>query len=235
VTERAAHRVADETGLSPVRTATIAQRCGDTRPTTLEDVAGYRGLAAAGRSIVDLLNRRIGETLPAGPRPTAVMAGTVDFDQVNSSPVAVIRYPAISLYCYKVSVDREMRPGWSAVGSVDGIARIPLRMHLMIAAWDTVVESELEWLGLAAQILESEPILTGPLLHPSGDWEPSDMVQIVADDVALESMSEAFQALTTDYRLSLLYIARVITIQGRRERADEPVTTVAAALAEVAS
>jgi len=61
------------------------------------------------------------------------------------------------------------------------------------------------------------------------------MVQIVPDDVALESMSEAFQALTTDYRLTLLYIARVIIIQGRRERADEPVTTVAAAMTEVTS
>ena len=198
-------------------------------------MAGYRALAAVGRSIVDLLNRRIDETPLAGPRPTAVMAGTVDFDQVNSSPIAVIQYPAISVYCYKVTVDRETRPGWSAVGSVDGIARIPLRMHLMISAWDTVVESELEWLGLAAQILESEPILTGPLLHPCGEWEPSDVVQIVPDDVALESMSEAFQALTTDYRLSLPYIARVICIEGRHEPPDEPVTTVAAALAEVVS
>lgn len=198
-------------------------------------MAGHRALAAVGRSIVDLLNLRIGELLPAPPRPTAVMAGTVDFDQVNSSPTAVIQYPSISVYCYKVSVDRETRPGYSAVAAADGTPRIPLRMHLMISAWDTVVESELEWLGLAAQILESEPILTGPLLHPSGNWEPSDMVQIVPDDVALESMSEAFQALTTDYRLSLLYIARVIIIQGRRERADEPVTTVAAAMTEVTS
>lgn len=190
-------------------------------------MAGYRGLAAAGRSIVDLLNRRIAERLPLGPRPTAVLAGTADFDQVNSSPVAVIRFPAISVYCYKITVDRETRPGWSAVARTDGIARIPLRMHLMIAAWDTVVESELEWLGLAAQILESESILTGPLLHPSGDWGPNDMVQIVADDVALESMSEAFQALTTDYRLSLLYIARVIILEGRHDPLAEPVTTVA--------
>jgi hypothetical protein len=196
----------------------------------LTAMAGFRGLAAAGRSIVDLLNRRIAERLPVGPRPTAVLAGTVDFDQVNSSPVAVIRFPALSVYCYKVTVDRETRPGWSAVASVDGIARIPLRMHLMIAAWDTMVESELEWLGLAAQILESESILSGPLLHPTGDWGPSDMVQVVADDVALESMSEAFQALTTDYRLSLLYIARVITIEGRRDEVAEPVTTVAARL-----
>jgi hypothetical protein len=191
-------------------------------------VAGYRALAAAGRSIVDLLNRRIDETLPAGPRPTAVMAGTVDFDKVNSSATAVIQYPAISVYCYKICVDRETRPGWSAVASVDGIPRIPLRMHLMLSAWDTVVESELEWLGLAAQILEGESILTGPLLHPSGDWAPDDAVQIVTDEVALEPMSEAFQALTTDYRLSLLYIARVICIEGRREPVSERVTTVAA-------
>ena len=97
----------------------------------------------------------------------------------------------------------------------------------MLAAWDTVVESELEWLGLAAQILESESILAGPLLHPSGEWAPNDVVQIVADDIALESMSEAFQALTTDYRLSLPYIARVICIEGRRDPVAEPVSTLA--------
>lgn len=179
---------------------------------------------------MDLLNRRYAVALPApARRPTAVLAGTVDFDQVNSSATAVIRYPAISVYCYRVCVDREMRPGWSAVGSVDGIARIPLRMHLLVAAWDTVVESELEWLGLSAQILESEPILTGPLLHPSGDWEPGDAVQVVADDLALDSMSEAFQALTTDYRLSLPYIARVIRINGRTTPQAEPVATFATA------
>jgi Pvc16 N-terminal domain len=191
-------------------------------------VAGYKALAAVGRSIRDLLNLRIDETLAPARRPKAVMAGTVDFDKVNSSPTAVIQYPAISVYCYKICVDRETRPGWSAVGSVDGIPRIPLRMHLMLSAWDTVVESELEWLGLAAQILESESIFTGPLLHPTGDWDPGDAVQIVTDEVALEPMSEAFQALTTDYRLSLLYIARVIVIEGRQQPVRERVTTVAA-------
>lgn len=190
-------------------------------------MAGYAALAAAGRSIVDLLNRRIVEAIPAGPRPTAVLAGTADFDAVSSSPTAVIQLPAVSVYCYRLSVDRETRPGWSAVASRDGIARIPLRMHLMVSAWDSVVESELEWLGLAAQILESESVLTGPLLHPSGRWLPGDALQVVTDDVALESMSEAFQALTTDYRLSLLYLARVICIEGRRIGTGEPVTTVA--------
>lgn len=191
-------------------------------------MAGNQALAAVGRSIVDLLNRRIVEAVPVPPRPTAVMAGTTDFDQVNASPVAAIRYPAISLYCYRISVDRETRPGWSGVSQRDGIARIPLRMHFMVSAWDSVVESELQWLGLAAQILESESVLTGPLLHPSGEWSAGDSVQVVTDDVALESMSEAFQALTTDYRLSLLYLARVVVIEGRQGDTAEPVTTLAA-------
>ncbi len=190
-------------------------------------MAGHKALAAAGRSIVDLLNLRIGEQLTVPPRPTAVLAGTTDFNAVNSNPTAVIQFPAISVYCYKVSVDPEMRPGQSALAASDGFPRIPLRMHLMISAWDTVVESELEWLGLAAQILESQSQFTGPLLHPSGEWAPGDAIQVVTDDVALESMTEAFQALTTDYRLSLLYLAKVITIRGTPSRTAEPVTLVA--------
>jgi hypothetical protein len=190
-------------------------------------MAGFAALAAAGRSIVDLLNRRIVEAIPAGdPFPAVVLAGTADFDAVDQAG-AVIRPPAVSVYCYRLSIDRETRPGWSAVASRDGIPRLPLRMHLMISAWDTVVESELTWLGLVAQILEGESVLTGPLLHPSGAWRRGDAIQVVTDDVALESMSEAFQALTTDYRLSLLYLARVICIEGRRFDTDEPVATVA--------
>ena len=184
-------------------------------------------MAAVGRSIVDLLNRRIEEAIPAGPRPKAVLAGTADFEKVGNDAAPVIRFPALSLYCYRVTVDRETRPGWSAVSSADGIPRLPLRLHFLLAAWDTVVESELEHLGLAARILESDSILTGPLLHPSGDWHPGDVVQVVADDLGQDSMSEAFQALTTKYRLSLPYVARVICIDGQPESTPERVTTVA--------
>ncbi|MGH3824081.1 MAG: DUF4255 domain-containing protein [Pseudonocardiaceae bacterium] len=193
-------------------------------------MAGHRALAAVGRSLVALLNRRFEEELPTGPRPQAVMAGTVDFDRVNSSPEAVIRYPAVSVFCYRLSVDRETRPGWSAVASFDGIPRLPLRMHLLISAWDEFVESELEWLGLAVRVLESDSILTGPVLHPSGQWEPADAIQVVPDDLALDAMSEAFQALTTDYRLCLPYLARVVRIDGRPEETPESVATVVSGL-----
>jgi hypothetical protein len=196
-------------------------------------MAGYRALAAVGRSIVDLLNRRFAETLPGPVRPTAVLATTRDFDEVNSSPNAVIQFPAVSVYCYRLSIDRETRSGLAAAANLDGLARLPLRMHLLVSAWDTFAESELEWLGLSGQVLESEGLLAGPLLHPSGEWGPSDLISVVPDDVALESMSEAFQALTTDYRVCLPYLARVVRIDGRRAETAEQVTTVAVDLRSV--
>jgi hypothetical protein len=189
-------------------------------------MAGYQALAAAGLSIVALLNRRF-RAVPAAAQLNAFLASTNELKAMSNNLHPLVQQPAIAVYCYRISVDSETRPGWSSVGSIDGIPRIPLRMHFLIAAWAPNAWDELRFLGLAAQILESESILTGPLLDPVGEWADSDMVQIVPDDLALVSMSEAFQALSTDYRLTLPYIGRVICIDGRLEPGVEPVTTVA--------
>jgi hypothetical protein len=189
-------------------------------------MAGYRALASVGRSIVSLLDTHFAAQIPVGRRPRAVLAGTADFDLVNSNADAVIRYPSVAVFCYRLSVDPETRPGWSSVATRDGFPRIPLRMHLFISAWDEFVESELEWLGLTAQALETTSILTGTLLDTTGEWRRGEAVQVVPDDLALESMSEAFQALTTDYRCWLSYVARVIVIEGIEERLPSAVTTV---------
>jgi hypothetical protein len=189
-------------------------------------MAGYRALASVGRSIVSLLDAHFIQQIPLGPRPRAVLAGTADFDLVNSNADAVIRYPSVAVFCYRLSIDPETRPGWSSAARGDGIPRVPLRMHLFISAWDGFVESELEWLGLTAQALETTSILTGTLLDPTGDWQPGEAVQLVPDDLALESMSEAFQALTTDYRCWLSYVARVIVIDGLEQPVDGEVVTV---------
>jgi hypothetical protein len=189
-------------------------------------MAGYQALAAAGRSIVALLDRRFAETPSAGTL-SAFLASNKELKTMKDDVSPLVQKPAVSLFCYRVSVDRETRPGWSAVASTDGIPRIPLRMHFLIAAWATNIEDELRFLGLTAQVLESEPLLTGPLLDPIGEWGPGDAVQVLTDDLALDSMSEAFQALSTDYQLSLPYLARVIKIDGRRGPTSQPVATVA--------
>lgn len=191
-------------------------------------MAGYQALAAAGLSIVALLNRRFDEDADASAATLdAFLASANELKTMKTNTGQLIHQPAVSVFCYRISVDRETRPGWSAVASVDGIPRIPLRMHFLVAAWASNVTDELRWLGLAARVIESEGILTGPLLDPIGSWQPGDAIQVVSDDLALDSMSEAFQALSTDFRLTLPYIARVICIDGHKEPIAELVATVA--------
>ena len=121
-------------------------------------MAGYRALAAVGRSIVALLNQRFAAALPVGRAADRRAGRHRDFDSVNSSPSAVIRFPVRGgLLLPALTVDRETRPGLVGRGQLStGGPASPLRMHLMISAWDKFVESELEWLGLAARVLESD-------------------------------------------------------------------------------
>lgn len=191
-------------------------------------MAGYAGLAAVGTSIVALLNRRFLDVpAAAAVNLSAFLASANELKTMRNGQGQLIQQPAVSVYCYKVSVDRETRPGWSAVASADGIPRLPLRMHILIASWASNATDELRWLGLAAQILESENIFTPPLLDAEGEWRPDEAVQVVADELALETVSEAFQALSTDYRLALPFIAKVIVLEGRPTALAEPVATVA--------
>ncbi len=196
-------------------------------------MAGFQALEAAGVSIVALLNRRFGER-DGGANLTAILANTRQLKTMANNNGQLIQQPAISVFCYRVSVNRETRPGWSAVTNADGVPRIPLQLHFLIGAFAATVEEELLWLGLAAQVLEGEAILTGPLLLPVttggmtvNPWLPGDMVQVVTDDLAMDSMSEAFQALSTDYRLQLPYLARVICIDGPEKTVAPRVATVA--------
>lgn len=200
-------------------------------------MAGYQALQAVGVSIVALLNRRFAER-DGGAGLAAMLANTRQLKTMAMNNGQLIQQPSVSVFCYRVSVDRETRPGWSGVAHADGVPRLPLRLHFLLGAFAATVEEELLWLGLAATILEGESVLTGPLLLPVpqagggtvNPWRPGDSVQVVTDDLAMDSMSEAFQALSTDYRLQLPYLARVICLESPPRSVSVPVATVAGRL-----
>ncbi len=191
-------------------------------------------MAAVGRSVVSLLNRRFLETFPTGRRPTATLIGTPDFDQANVAGAA-IQFPAVSVYCYRISVDAETRAAASARTAADGVPRIPLCVHLLLTAWDENVDFELQWLGYAIEALERDSSLSGVQLDGIGEFEPGDSVHLVAEDVDLRSMSDAFTALTADFRLSMPYLARVIRIDSPQTPTTGPVATVGAGFERVGS
>ena len=188
-------------------------------------MASFAGIAAAGKSIERFLSLGFGEVEPVSNKTTkAVLIRTNDFDLEPNK--TVITPPALSIFVYRVDFNKTMRAAWSAVGTQDGRGHLALDIHFLITPWAENAEDELRILGRAMQCLETTPTLSGPLLHPDGDWAGHESVQVVMEEISTEAVMRTFDSLTADYRLSVPYIARIVRLDSRALRPDVPVTTL---------
>jgi hypothetical protein len=197
-------------------------------------MAGFAGIAAVGKSIERLLNAAFEEEqqdanpqrwLVPNKKTKAVLVRTADFEEnaVGTS----IGSPALSIFLYRIDFNKMMRAAWSAVGSQNGVAHLPLDLHFLLTAWADNAEFEHRILGKALQCLETTPILSGPLLYPSlfTSWAPNESIQIVLEEISTEALMRTFDSLPTDYRLSVPYIARITRLDSRQASLDPPVVT----------
>lgn len=188
-------------------------------------MAGFEGIAGAGKSIERLLNAAFAEEQPVpGKRTRAILVRTTDFEQDNVK--LIIGTSALTIFIYRADFNKTMRAAWSAVGSQDGRGRLAVDLHLLLTAWAENAEFELRIIGRAMQAIETTPMLNGPLLDPITEWAPNESVQLVLEDISTEAVMRTFDSLPTDYRLSVPYIARIIRIDSRVATPDEIVTTL---------
>lgn len=192
-------------------------------------MAGFAGIAATGKSIERLLNACFQDEEPVpvpGKKTRAVLVRTGDFDE--NTAATNIGSPALSIFLYRIDVNKTTRAAWSAVGSLDGRAHLPIDLHYLLTSWADNAEWEHRIIGKVMQCLETNPILSGPLLHPSADWSPNETVQLIAEDLSSEAVMRTFDSLPTDYRLSIPYLARIVRIDSRQVTPVVPATTVIA-------
>jgi hypothetical protein len=122
--------------------------------------------------------------------------------------------PALSILLYRADFNKTTRSGWSAVGSLDGLAHLPLDLHYLLTAWADNAEHEHQIIGRTLQTLEGLGGLSGPLLHPMGGWAPNEAVQLHLEDMSTHDLMRTFDSLTCDFRLTVPYIARVVVVTG---------------------
>lgn len=189
-------------------------------------MANLNSIAAAGRSLERMLNQAFLEApVPVPNRTTrAFLIRTEDFDQGSNN--SIIQRPALSIFLYRVDFNKTMRAAWSGVSYHDGQAHLPLDLHFLITPWAGNAEDEHAILGRAMQCLDTTPILSGPLLHSSGEWAPNEAVNLVMDEISTEAVMRTFDSLPADYRISVPYIARVIRLDARRVTPPPSVTTL---------
>ena len=190
----------------------------------MRGVASFTAISATGKTIERLLNACFAVDKPHPDKTVkAVLVRTDDFDKGQGTRTNATKAPALSIFLYRVEVDPITRPGWAAVGSVDGRAHLPLDLHYLLTAWDEAPEFEHQILGSTMTCLETTPILSGPLLHPSSSWLPNEAIQIGPEDLTTENLMRIFDSLEASYRTSLPYRARVVRLDGT---VGEPPPTV---------
>jgi Pvc16 N-terminal domain len=189
-------------------------------------VANFNAIPAAGKSIERLLNLAFAQAPVPVPNKTtkANLVRTEDFDRTSISTIIV--RPALSIFLYRVDFNKTMRAAWSGVTHQDGRPHLPLDLHFLITPWADNAEAEGAILGRAMQALDATPILSGPLLHQSGDWAPNEAVNLLMDEISTEAVMRTFDSLAADYRISVPYIARVVRLDGQRATPAPDVTTV---------
>lgn len=160
---------------------------------------------------------------PPGKKTKAVLVRTIDFDPTKVA--TSIGSPTLSIFLYRVDFNKAMRAAWSATSGQDGRSHLALDLHYLITPWGDNAEDEHRILGRAMQCLEATPILTGPLLHSSGEWDAGESIQVVLEEVSSEAVMRMFDSLPTDYRLSVPYVARVMRLDGTRVTGEGRVIT----------
>ncbi len=192
-------------------------------------MGGHTSLAAVGRSLERVLSAAFAEPDFSVPGTRAVLARTEDFTSTNL--INAIPPPALSVFLYRVDFNKTMRAAWSAVGYHDGRSHLPLDLHFLLTPWADNAQDEHAILGKTLELLERHPTLSGPMLHPLGQWQPHEAVQLVLEDVPTEAVMRTFDSLPTDYKLSVPYIARVVRLEAARARPAPDVVEVIAGLA----
>lgn len=189
-------------------------------------MASFNSIPAAGKSLERLLTAAFAEPPVPVPGKTtkAYLVRSEDFDHRSLSTIIV--RPALSIFLYRVDVNKTMRAAWSGVTADDGLPHLPLDLHFLLTPWGENAEGEGAILGRAMQCLDSTPILSGPLLHQSSDWAPNEAINVLMDEMTTEAVMRTFDSLAADYRISVPYIARVVRLDGRRATPAPDVTTV---------
>src|SRR3954465_8514936 len=141
-------------------------------------MASFEAIGAVGKSLERLLSAGFSEAPVPAAGAKALLVQTEDFKSDGAKVVA----PVLTIFLHRVAPNKVMRAAWSGVGTTDGVPHLPLDLHFLFTPWGTDAESEHRILGRAIQIMETTPILSGPLLYPAATWAANEAVQVVLEE-----------------------------------------------------
>lgn len=151
-------------------------------------------------------------------RMAARLSGNPQVDILGSHTLAGTPLPntdTLGLYLHRISVDPFSRN--RHLPAVEGRRlprpELPVNLHLLLIAWCTHTEQEIEFLSTAIRIIGGGLSFTSAdlgLADPS--WGDEDSVQVLPEEMSTEDLMRLWDSLPGDYRLSAPYLVKTVRL-----------------------
>lgn len=161
-------------------------------------------------------------------RMTARLGGNPQVEILGSQSLAGKPQPntdTLGLYLHRISVDpfsrnRHLPP---QPGRHQPRPELPVNLHVLLIAWCTHTEQEIEYLAAAMQILGGGFVLeSADMSLADPEWGREDVVQAMPEEMSTEDLMRLWDSLPGDYRLSAPYLIKTVRLAPDLDRDEGP-------------
>lgn len=177
-------------------------------------------LAGAAKSVIDLL-RSSYQTRHLG-------LDGLTFEVISPASMTELTADRVTIFLYRLEQDSTRRheelPPFGARGPRRRYLFVDLRFLLIVWVADPL--RELQLIEECMEVLDANPVLSGPLLETTlGSWEPDTQLRVSLDHLPPEETLRLWDALTPSFRISVPYVIRTLRIAPVLQPDAPPVET----------
>ena len=180
-------------------------------------MANVFAVHSVGASVASYLTNAYPEPLRTDHPCVFRMLASGEFESFDPQELGTT---ALTLFLYRIGMSEHR------AGRLPGIASgnpLSLELHYLMTVWAGSALAEQTILAWAMSEIHDHPLLDVSYLSPEAGWSASDVVQVVVEEISLDNLMTLWQTFTPAYRLSVSYVARVITIDGAPNEEFGPV------------
>jgi hypothetical protein len=183
-------------------------------------VAGFLAVQATCRAVIELLRQSYSPQLIGTNQ-------VLDFEVYGTDKFKNHMTAGVSLFLYRIYVNTTQRSPLSQ--DSDGRLRrtqLPLDLHFFLTVWAKDASLQHALVGWMMRVLEDYPIFPSALLNgaQADVFHEDETVEIVIGELNNEELMRIWDDLSTEYQLSVPYVARIVRIDSVRQFSDgEPV------------
>lgn len=184
-----------------------------------EDVlASHQGPAAVLQALRERLSIRMAARLGGNPRVELLGSHAL-----AGAPAADT--DTLGVYLHRISVDPFSRNRHLPAAEGRRLPRpeLPVNLHLLLIAWCTHTEQEIEYLATAMRIIGGGlPLTSSDLAVADPAWGEEDSVQVMPEDMSSEDLMRLWDSLPGNYRLSAPYLVKTVRLAPDLDPAEGP-------------